>query len=110
MLKYSTYSEMFFVIIKFNTTNISSKSLQISCPERIRNETKYREHRNQFIFNIGLVLQWEGEEEPDDVQKEYYRSSPLVPLVKKISQDLRALEVEYNYLRNGDFVLTVRLS
>ena len=28
----------------------------------------------------------------------YFRSSPLVPLVKKMSEDLRALEIEYNYL------------
>ena len=27
-----------------------------------------------------------------------FRSSPLVPLVKKMSEDLRALEIEYNYL------------
>ena len=70
----------------------------VSCPERIWNETKYSNHRNQFIFNIGLVLRWEGDDEPDDQHKEYYRSSPLVPLVKKISEDLRALEMEFNYL------------
>ena len=47
----------------------------------------------------GLVLRWEGDE-PSDKEKEYYRSSPLVPLVKKISEDLKALEIEYDYLSN----------
>jgi len=70
----------------------------VSCPELIRNTDIYKKMRNQFIYNIGLVLSWEGFEQIDEDQKPYYRSSPLVPLVKKMSEDLRALEIEYNYL------------
>ena len=29
--------------------------------------------RNQFIYNIGLVLSWEGYEQIDEDQKPYYR-------------------------------------
>ena len=51
---------------------------------------------------MGIVsetdISWDGFEQIDEDQKPYYRSSPLVPLVKKMSEDLRALEVEYNYL------------
>ena len=50
------------------------------------------------IQNIGLVLSWEGEDEMDVENKPYFRSSPLVPLVKKMSEDLRSLEEEYGYL------------
>ena len=33
----------------------------------------YKKMRNQFIYNIGLVLSWEGYEQIDEDQKPYYR-------------------------------------
>lgn len=27
----------------------------VSCPDSIKNEVKYKDHRNQFLFNIGCV-------------------------------------------------------
>ena len=33
----------------------------------------YKKMRNQFIYNIGLVLSWDGFEQIDEDQKPYYR-------------------------------------
>ena len=68
----------------------------ISCPESVQSE---RYHRNAFKFNFGFVLKW-IEDDSESENGDHFRSSPLAPLVKKLAQDMKDLELDHQWLSN----------